>query len=130
MWWSLLEAGLALIAACLPTLSHLRHSQGLQSAIRSAASHFPLHSLSSTGRSKHQKSKDTAEAKAATAGAKVLERKTSGSEANLPLSAWASETTETGTAVEKASTVGVNTEESANDLANGIETRREHYEGV
>lgn len=50
LYWSLLESGLALIAACLPTLSSLvlKERAGLNTMLRSIRSVF---SLRSTGRS-------------------------------------------------------------------------------
>lgn len=47
LWWSLLEVGIALIAACLPTLSYLFARFSLESAIRSVRSAFSLPSLRS-----------------------------------------------------------------------------------
>ena len=46
LWWSLLEVGLALIAACLPTLSYLFARFNLQDAIASVRSVFSLQSWS------------------------------------------------------------------------------------
>lgn len=54
LWWSMLEAGLALIAACLPTLSFLFRRISLQSVLKSVRSKLSIHSLlptSYTGRS-------------------------------------------------------------------------------
>ena len=51
MYWSTLEAGLALIAACLPTLSYLFNGFSLQSAVRSVRSALSLGSMRSTGKS-------------------------------------------------------------------------------
>ena len=47
MWWSMLESGLALLAACLPTLAHLFTTRSLESAIKSLRSVLSLHSLRS-----------------------------------------------------------------------------------
>jgi len=44
LWWSLLEVGLSLIAACLPTLSFLFKRMSLESALRSVRSVFSIHS--------------------------------------------------------------------------------------
>ena len=43
----MLESGLALIAACLPTLAHLFTTRSLESAIKSLRSVLSLHSLRS-----------------------------------------------------------------------------------
>lgn len=51
LWWSMLEAGLSLIAASLPTLSYLITHKSLQSAIRSVRNTISLHST--------QRSEDT-----------------------------------------------------------------------
>lgn len=51
LWWSLLECGLALIAACLPTLSYLFSRFSIQSAIKSVRSALSLRTASSTQRS-------------------------------------------------------------------------------
>ena len=48
LYWSLLECGLALIAACLPTLSYLFTRLNLQSAVDSVRSVFSLASLRSS----------------------------------------------------------------------------------
>lgn len=45
-YWSLLEAGLALIAACLPPLSYLFRGYSIRSVISSVRSTLSLHSLS------------------------------------------------------------------------------------
>lgn len=47
----MLEAGLSLIAACLPTLSYFLTHDSLQSALRSIRSIISLHSMQSTRRS-------------------------------------------------------------------------------
>ncbi len=44
MYWSTLEVGLAVIAACLPSLSSLFTMTSLQSAVRSVRSVLSLHS--------------------------------------------------------------------------------------
>lgn len=44
MYWSTLEVGLAIIAACLPSLSALMTTNSIQSAIRSMRSVLSLHS--------------------------------------------------------------------------------------
>ena len=44
MYWSTLEVGLAVIAACLPSLSSLFTMTSLQSAVRSVRSILSLHS--------------------------------------------------------------------------------------
>ena len=44
MYWSILEVGLALIAACLPSLSSLVTITSIQSAVRSVRSVVSLHS--------------------------------------------------------------------------------------
>ncbi|MCJ1314966.1 hypothetical protein MMC15_000280 [Xylographa vitiligo] len=44
MYWSTLECGLAIIAACLPTLSYLFHGFSVQKAFHSVRSVFSLHS--------------------------------------------------------------------------------------
>ena len=49
----MLEAGLSLIAASLPTLSYLITHDMMQSALRSVRSKFSLHSTQSTQRSDH-----------------------------------------------------------------------------
>ncbi|KAJ8066070.1 hypothetical protein OCU04_005162 [Sclerotinia nivalis] len=48
LWWSMLEAGLSLIAACLPTLSFLFTHFNLQTALRSIQSVFSLRSNNHT----------------------------------------------------------------------------------
>lgn len=48
LYWSLLEAGLALIAACLPTLSHFFTRFDFQSAIQSVRNALPLRSRHSS----------------------------------------------------------------------------------
>lgn len=45
IYWSLIEAGLAIIAACLPTFSILVSNKGLRSAIERARSALSLNSL-------------------------------------------------------------------------------------
>ena len=54
LYWSFLEASLALTAACLPTLSSLVSKKGLQSAVNSVRSAISLHSL---GSSHHRESR-------------------------------------------------------------------------
>lgn len=44
MYWSILEVGLALIAACLPSLSSLATTTSIQSAVRSVRSVVSLRS--------------------------------------------------------------------------------------
>lgn len=48
LWWSMLEAGLSLIAACLPTLSFLFTHFNLQATLRSIQSVFSLRSTAHT----------------------------------------------------------------------------------
>jgi hypothetical protein len=48
LWWSMLEAGLSLIAACLPTLSFLFTHFNLQTTLRSIQSVFSLRSIMHT----------------------------------------------------------------------------------
>ena len=43
MYWSSLECGLAIIAACLPKLSYMANKFSLQLTVRNARSMFPLH---------------------------------------------------------------------------------------
>ena len=51
MYWSTLESGLALIAACLPTLSYLFNGFSVQSAVNSVRSALSLGSVRSTRKS-------------------------------------------------------------------------------
>lgn len=51
MYWSTIESGLALIAACLPTLSYLFNGFSVQSAVNSVRSAFSLGSVRSTRKS-------------------------------------------------------------------------------
>ncbi|CAD6576753.1 MAG: hypothetical protein ASARMPRED_007869 [Alectoria sarmentosa] len=51
MYWSTIETGLALIAACLPTLSYLFNGVSLQSAVNSVRSALSLGSVRSTRKS-------------------------------------------------------------------------------
>jgi hypothetical protein len=51
MYWSGIECGLAIIAACLPKLSYLFGRFSVQSAVRSVRSVFSLNSLNSATRS-------------------------------------------------------------------------------
>lgn len=50
MYWSILEVGLALIAACLPSLSSLATTSSVQSAVKSVRSVLSLHSSKASSR--------------------------------------------------------------------------------
>ena len=53
-YWSMIEAGLALCASCLPAQYGLFQSKGLQSLVRSVRSAVSLRSLSSRSTQNHQ----------------------------------------------------------------------------
>lgn len=59
MYWSTIESGLALIAACLPTLSYLFNGISVQSAVNSVRSAFSLGSVRSTRKSEPSRAEVT-----------------------------------------------------------------------
>ena len=62
-YWSLLEAGLALIAACMPSLSALFAKRSLGSVLQSVRSVFSLHSLRTNDSNDTQNTVDVNRAK-------------------------------------------------------------------
>lgn len=56
LFWPMVQMGVALVAACLPTLRHLFHGVSPESVIQSIRSNFSLSSLRSKARFYHIKS--------------------------------------------------------------------------
>ena len=65
LYWSIIEASLNIVAACLPTLGPLLAKFSLESVVRSVRSAISLHSIRSRGSSntKHSSSSRTAKSK-------------------------------------------------------------------
>ncbi|KAI0867734.1 hypothetical protein GGS24DRAFT_484637 [Hypoxylon argillaceum] len=58
MYWSMIEAGLSLIAACLPTTQHLFRGISLASVVASVRSAISLPSLTGSGGSRSRPTVD------------------------------------------------------------------------
>jgi hypothetical protein len=56
MYWSMIEAGICIVAACLPTIQQLFRGHSLRSVVNSVRSAISLQSLSGSGGSRQRSS--------------------------------------------------------------------------